>query len=263
MIDSPASWSPVPEGHPLAALHGAEVGQGVRLSVEVRAAEQPSAPTEFRATLDSDEFGLTQEPFVVGCYRAGNAAGAGTWLRVTQTAARVHVAEGEIEVPDGVDVQVISALAALVPAGGHLQMEYDSEYRRTTARALAQGVPAVATPLGGMMFSAGCGVAFTDRYASRSAREPRSLQGFRALDRAHEVKRAPQMLATLEAFMRDSADLDWDLQVKCRPVAEAAITVLRARLGVLSQDFTPASAVAAMSDLGRNATPGITTIELG
>ena len=54
---------------------------------------------------------------------------------------------------------------------------------------------------------------------------------------AHEVSRAPLMLDELEWFMDHSADLDWDLQLKCRPLAEAAITVLRSRLGVLARAF--------------------------
>lgn len=236
----PPAWSPVHEGHPLATLHAATVGQGVRLVVEVLT--EPVVPigpgastlTAFRAFLDADEFGRTREPFVAGLHQR-TGGGDTAWLRVTSTAGHVHVEQGEIEVPDGVDVQVIEALANLVPAGGHLQMEYDSAYRHTTARALAHGVPPVATPLGGMMFSAGCGVAFTDRYITAGG--VRTLQGYRALDRAHEALRAPVMLADLERFMEHSADLDWDLQLKCRPVAEAAITVLRARLGVLARDF--------------------------
>ena len=100
-----------------------------------------------------------------------------------------------------------------------------------------KGVPPVATPLGGMMFAAGCGVAFTDWRIAGGAASVRRLQGYRALDTEHEARRAPAMLADLERFMDHSVGLDWDLQLKCRPLAEAAITVLRSRLGVLARAF--------------------------
>ncbi len=241
--DATAMWQPVPDSHPLAVIDGTNVGQGVRLVVEVEPASR-TAPTttgsasRFRAYFDSDEFGRTQMPFMQGFHHpgVGNAPG---WLRVTKTSALIQVEQGEVEVPEGIELLVIQALASVVPPGGQLLMEYDSSHRRSTARALAQGVPPIATPLGGMMFSSGCGVAFTDRYGTGGgADDPRSLQGFRALDVEHEMRRGPQMLAELERFMATSAELDWDLQVKCRPLAEAAITVLRARLGMLSSDFT-------------------------
>ena len=56
--------------------------------------------------------------------------------------------------------------------------EYESRPRTSTARALAAGVPPVATPLGALLFDLGCGVAFRDWYISEGGREgPRKLQG--------------------------------------------------------------------------------------
>ena len=88
-----------------------------------------------------------------------------------------------------------------------------------------------------MMFAAGCGVAFRDWRVAGSSEGARRLQGYRAADIGHEARRAPETLAALERFMDTSAELDWDLQLKSRPLAEAAITVLRARLGVLASTF--------------------------
>jgi hypothetical protein len=151
---------------------------------------------------------------------------------------QMTVDAGAVEIPEGIDLQIVGALAGLVPAGGHLMMEYDSAHRRLTARALAQNVPAAATPLGAMMCAAGAGTAFKDWYTPEGGREgPRKLQGFRAVDVEHGTRRAREMVTSLEAFMDASAELDWDLQVKCRPLAEAAITVLRARLGLGPREF--------------------------
>ncbi len=223
------SASESPE-HPLAILDGLEVGQGVRLSVELGAVMRGA--TEFRAFLASDDLGRTLAPVFVARHHPGE--GGESWIEVVEFAGRVLVHGGEVEIPEGIDLQILQGLAGLIAPGGHLMAEYASEHRRVTARALRQGVPPVATPLGGMLFAVGCGVAFTDLGAVEG--RPRLL-GFRALDSAHEAGRSPGMLEELEWFMDHSADLDWDLQLKCRPLAEAAITVLRARLGVLARAF--------------------------
>lgn len=231
-------WRPAAEAdeHPLSRLDGVEVGQGVHLAVEVGPRSAYGA-TYFRAFLESDDLGRTLDPILLGLHSAGAYAGH-NWVEVVDYRGRVAMAAGEVEVPEGIDLQVVQALAALVPPGGHLMMEYESEYRRHTARALAQGVPPAATPLGAMMFSSGCGVAFTDWYIAEGGREgPRKLQGFRAADSVHGTRRAREMVESLEAFMDASAELDWDLQVKCRPLAEAAITVLRAHLGLGPREF--------------------------
>ncbi len=223
-------WRPAGSepSHPLAALDAAEVGQGVGLSVELGPLNRAGA-RHFRAFLEADELGRTLAPVFEGLHHTGPYP-AHNWVEVTHFRGHAPVAAGDVEVPEGIDVQIVERLAALVPPGGHLMMEYESDHRRVTARALAQRVPPVATPLGGMMFAAGCGVAFRDWYLAEGGREgPRKLQGHRAVDVAHEASRYPSMLADLERFLETSADLDWDLQVKCRPLAEATITVLRSR----------------------------------
>ena len=232
MPDASEPWRAISEtpNHPVAALDGLEVGQGVRLSVEVGAATRGATP--FRAFLESDDLGRTLAPVFTARHHAGD--GGDNWVTVTEFAGHVPVNGGDVEIPEGIDLQIIQGLAGLVGAGGHLTMEYASDHRRVTARALRQGVPPAATPLGGMLFAVGCGAAFTDLGAVAGHAR---LQGYRALDTAHEVSRAPLMLDELEWFMDHSADLDWDLQLKCRPLAEAAITVLRSRLGVLARAF--------------------------
>lgn len=232
-----APWSAASQepDHALSALDGATVGQGVTLRIELAPAVRGGV-RPFRAFLDSADLGVTLAPIVTGAHRAGGSP-ALNWVEVTDFAGSVPVSGGEVEVPEGIDIQVLQALANLVPPGGHLIAEYGSDHRRTTDRALRQGVPPAATPLGGMMFAAGCGVAFRDWRAADRGEGARRLQGYRAADIGHEARRAPETLAALERFMDTSAELDWDLQLKCRPLAEAAITVLRARLGVLASTF--------------------------
>jgi len=91
-----------------------------------------------------------------------------------------------------------------------------------------------------MMFAAGCGVAFKDWYISEGGREgARKLQGFRAIDAEHQERRERETLEALEAFMPLMRDLDWGIQAAVRPLADAAITVLRERLVVPDGPVAP------------------------
>ncbi|MEX1022106.1 MAG: DUF1122 family protein, partial [Dehalococcoidia bacterium] len=191
-------WRPAGETaeHPLARIDGADVGQGVRLDVEVGPRDHAGA-TRFRAYLHAADLGRTLVPVLTGRLHQG-AFPAANWVEVTHFNGQVPVAGGEVDIPEGIDLQILQALGGLVPPGGALAVEYDSPHRRLTARALAQRVPPVATPLGGMMFAVGCGVAFKDWSAAGGGVEgPRKLQGYRAVDIDHQTRRGHQTLAAL------------------------------------------------------------------
>jgi hypothetical protein len=77
------------------------------------------------------------------------------------------------------DRALFQMLAALVPPGGHLMVEYDSPFHEATARMLTLGYPPVTTPLGRRLFQAGVR-SYRDWYISEGGREgPRKLQGFK------------------------------------------------------------------------------------
>ncbi len=217
--------------HLLCTIDGAEVGNGVQLAVEV-GSKNSVGSDYFRASLQAEGVGRTA-PFLWGLFNRGPFPGY-NWVEVTGSLERVPLDSGdEVQIPEGIDLHVLTTLGTLVPAGGHLMVEYDAAHRATTAQALAANVPPVATPVGAMMFAAGCGVAFKDWYLAEGGREgARKLQGFRAVDAAHEERRGREMFAELEAFMSRIRDVDWDIQAAVRPLAEAAITVLRDRLAV-------------------------------
>lgn len=230
----PLGWRPVASEsrHPLKQLDAAEVGHGVWTQVEIGPRDRSGA-TRFRAFLFSDQLGRTEQPILHGLYRTASSTSP-PLVEVTDYARHLPVtAGGSVEIPEGIELRIVGALGALVPPGGQLVIEYDSSARGSTAAALAASVPPVATPLGAMMFAAGCGVAFRDRGAAAGGRAGRRrLCGFRALDAAHEKRRAREMLEELDAFMRRSKDLDWLIQSQTRPLAEATIATLRARIGV-------------------------------
>ena len=81
-------------------------------------------------------------------------------------------------------------------------LEYESAHARSTERMLSLGLPPVATPLGYLMFLAGCGASFRDWYISEGGREgPRRLQGFKPLDEASAVSKAAAMTAELRTLL--------------------------------------------------------------
>jgi hypothetical protein len=227
-------WRPAAAlpAEPLTALDGAAVGEHVTLECLLGPRNQVGA-RYFRLHLASP-LGRSQEPAVFGLQNSGPYPGY-NWVEVIAYTALLAIEDGDgatrtVEVPPGIERRIFAALAALVPPGGHLMAEYDSPAREVTARALAARVPPLATPLGALLHAAGCGDAFRDWYISEGGREgPRKLQGFRALDLDHARRRGREQLAALDAFLASAADLDWNLQAQCRPLAQAAVEELRAR----------------------------------
>jgi hypothetical protein len=232
MPAGPDIWQPVQSlpDHPMRAVNGAVVGNGVRLSIEIGPKSKVGSDY-FRVILDTDS-GFTDEAVCSGLINRGPFPGF-NWVEVTDFQGRLTLAGEAVQIPEGIDGNIVKTLGRLVPVGGHLMMEYDSPHRAITAKALSQRVPPVATPLGGMMFAANCGTWFTDWYISEGGREgPRKLQGFRAVDTEHAERRGREMLEGLEAFLGRAKDCDWDVQAACIPIAQATVTALRARLAV-------------------------------
>jgi len=236
-------WLPVAElpDSVLAPLAETEIGRGVRLAVEIGPKNHVGA-RYFQAFLTAEGLGRTGAPMLRGLYNRGPYPGF-NWIEVTDYDGTPELEDGrELEIPEAIDLRIVGALGARVPAGGHLMMEYDSPARRSTALALAARVPPVATPLGAMMFAAGCGVAFRDWYISEGGREgPRKLQGFRAIDHEHERIRGERMLRELDEFMARSRHLDWTIQAQTRPLAQATFAALHQRLGLPEGPLAPST----------------------
>ncbi|MDA0351374.1 MAG: DUF1122 family protein [Chloroflexi bacterium] len=228
------AWQPCdPVGaHLLAGLDGFEVGEDVSLVAEIGPRTRVGG-RRFRLFLATPDLGRTALPMISGLLspvRAGDHA----WIEVTGYRARLPLADGRtVDVPEGILLRTLTALAERLPAPGSLIVEYESPGFAVTAQALAAGVPPIATPLGGMLFAAGRG-ALRDHTAAAGARAGRRrLQGERPAlesddDQAQEWAR--RTLAALQAFMARSVELDWYVQAQTRPVAEAAIAALTRQL---------------------------------
>jgi hypothetical protein len=101
----------------------------------------------------------------------------------------------------GLEERLFRALSDLVPAGGHLMVEYESPCQKESERILSLGYPPVTSPLGYLLFRVGCR-SFRDWYISEGGREgPRKLQGYKPLNQALAGERTEALRRQVEAFL--------------------------------------------------------------
>jgi hypothetical protein len=146
--------------------------------------------------------GELSHAFLLGLHSSGRFP-AYNWIDVARYDGVAGFVGGEdIALAGAPEHRLFRLLGDLIPPGGHLMLEYESAHARSTERMLSLGLPPVATPLGYLMYLAGCGASFRDWYISEGGREgPRRLQGFKPLDEASATSKAAAMAAELRAFL--------------------------------------------------------------
>lgn len=198
-------WSlPDPAKHALGRLQGRSLRLG-RLLVLLGPKSSVGA-CYFQLFLRLPAGQLSQGAFLLGLHNSGPFP-AYNWVDVARYDGAATFAGGEEIALAGVpERRLFRLLGSLIPPGGHLMLEYESAHARSTERMLSLGLPPVATPLGYLMFLAGCGASFRDWYISEGGREgPRRLQGFKPLDAASTARKAAAMAAELRAFLSPKA----------------------------------------------------------
>lgn len=166
-------------------------------------------------------------PLVAGVSSAGRPGqGIVGWLDLDYC-DRVRLADGTtLDLAGALGRRLFRALGRLVPPNGRLMVAYELFARpgllhRQTQLELERGAPPLATPLGGLLYVAGCWLNIRDWYIPEGGREgPRKLQGNRPLDTAHLRRRAGEALADLSAFLTEQRN---------RPTPELAAAEQRAR----------------------------------
>jgi hypothetical protein len=114
----------------------------------------------------------------------------------------------------GTDLELFRLLGQLVPAGGALMVAYslfskEAKVHRDTKLGLDRGYPPVVTPLGYLLFVAGCGVAFKDWYFAEGGREgPEKLQGYKAMNEREEKQKLVALSGELQAFLSRPIEQD-------------------------------------------------------
>ena len=141
---------------------------------------------------------LSEEPVAFGLHNSGPYPGY-NWLEVIryQPSPAIGGSAADLRTA-GHEEELFRALSGLVPPGGHLMVEYDSPAQRGSERILTLDYPPVTSPLGYLLFRAGCR-SFRDWYISEGGREgPRKLQGYKPLTEALAKERTVALRRQVE-----------------------------------------------------------------
>ena len=178
-------------------LEGASLGGG-RLRVLLGPSSRFGA-RYFRLLLEGSPSAL---PVLSGLHHSGYLP-TYNWIEVAETHTRVPLeAGGEVDLGDEAIERLFALLFDLLPPGGHLMVEYDSPQRAETARALAQNVPAIATPLGDTLFRLGFGAHFKDwQIAEGGSEGPRKLQAYKPASEADARRWRSEAARRLRALL--------------------------------------------------------------
>jgi len=205
-----SSWTPVSAetGHPLAALEGQAFAGG-----QLRVLLGPTS--RFGARYFALLLGET--PMLSGLHNSGPLPSY-NWIEVAETPDLAD---------DGLGA-LFALLLGILPAGGHIMVEYDSPQRAETAAALAHNVPHIASPLGAMLFRAGFGAHFKDwQIAEGGAEGPRKLQAYKPLSPDDAARWRERAALALEEFLDRPAGPS-DVVARARKRAEELLPLLRA-----------------------------------
>jgi hypothetical protein len=203
-------WA-LPGEHPLAALHGAGL-DGYRLVV-LLGPKSSVGSQSFQLLLADAEGCLAAPALALGLFNRGPYP-AFNWIELTRYDSTVTFDRSEVDlVAGGLDLSFFEMLSALVPAGGHLMVEYDSPNQRPTERMLTLGYPPAVTPLGFLLFRVGCR-SYKNWHISEGWREgPRKLQGFKPWNEEIAREKTEALRQELTAFRSrrlTGETPDWD-----------------------------------------------------
>lgn len=203
-------WAPATAaGHPLSRLDGKPLG-GHLLQVFIGPRTRYGADY-FRVILRYREGG-SSDSVLLALFHSGPYPGY-NWIEVVKLSPKIQISGRDVSLAE-TDIELLFGyLAEMIPPGGHIMVEYESELWSETRHALDCGIPPVLTPLGFLLFKAGCGVAFKDWYFAEGGSEgPRKLQGYKALNREHRIAREGDMLTGIREF------IDREAPHRCRQV---------------------------------------------
>jgi len=134
---------------------------------------------------------------------------------------------------EGMDVRLFSLLGELIPSGGSLMVSYSLFSRQShihfeTKTGLDRGYPPAVTPIGFLLFTAGCGLQFKDWYFAEGGREgPEKLQGFKPSNPQAAKEKAQEMLQELSRFSESANSTNDAITQACLQRARYLVSELR------------------------------------
>jgi len=166
---------------------------------------------------------ISLDPIIFGLYNSGKYPGQ-NWLEVIHFNQIIEFSkEQSLDISEQAELEIFQHLGKILPPGGHMMIEYESEYRRLTARSLLVGVPPDATPIGRLLYISGCGYSIKNWYIPEGGKEGlRKLQGFKPLDRKHQISSAKKQIDILNNYIASEEDIEWDIRGYTKPIAEQA-----------------------------------------
>ncbi len=218
-------WSLAGPEHPLGRLQGRDLGAWRLLAL--LGPKNSVGARYFQLYLVDGGGRLSKEPLAWGLHNSGPYPGF-NWIELTRYDAAPSFGDEAVDLAAaGWDGQLFRYLSEVVPPGGHMMVEYESASQRDSARALGLGYPSAASPLGFLLFEAGCR-SFRDWYIPEGGREgPRKLQGFKPLNAAVAAEKTEELrrqLAALVAAPEAPQHGEWGRTA--RQLAGAALDVL-------------------------------------
>jgi hypothetical protein len=202
------NWE-LPGDHPIARLHDVPL-RDYRL-LALLGPKNNVGSRYIHLFLADSEGRLADRPLAFGLFNSGPYP-AYNWIELTRYDSVLQFDGRTVDLADeGLDRELFLLMSDLVPPGGHIMCEYDSPSQRATERVLTLGYPQAASPLGFLMFQAGCR-SYRDWYISEGGREgPRKLQAFKPLNdeiaREKEALLRDQLASFVESPPRD--DREW------------------------------------------------------
>ena len=211
------TWALAQEAqHPLGRLQGLPLGPYRLLAL---LGPKNSVGARYYQLFLVDQAGrLSGEPVAFGLHNSGPYPGY-NWLEVVRYAPAPAIGGEAADLRaagpsaglsprrvafgdrTGLEEELFRALSGLVPPGGHLMVEYDSPAQRQSERILTLDYPPVTSPLGYLLFRAGCR-SFRDWYISEGGREgPRKLQGYKPLTEALARERTEALRRQVEELL--------------------------------------------------------------
>jgi hypothetical protein len=113
----------------------------------------------------------------------------------------------------GLDVPLFKILGELVPAGGSFLVSYtpssdESRAHKETEQGLRRGYPPVVTPLGYLLFLAGCGTRLKDQRIQDGRGGSGKVQGFKPLDAEERKRKGLSLIRELHQFIAAKSEDD-------------------------------------------------------